>query len=163
MKLLPPCALLLAYMHETSAFFAPTNAFRASSSVLGKQHQLGSPSAVGVQERGSASRYGVCFMVAGGRTPFIAGNWKMNPLDLAEAKYLAKKVILPLFPALEPCLRDKTRHFISTNLATICMCYQYPYCSGLTSTAPEFIIYSGVQKWNRKKRRETSKCICFCR
>lgn len=75
---------------EAKAFVAPTNAFLASST-----SPFGTLSPVGVQERGSGSRQqqGVCHMVSGGRTPFIAGNWKMNPLDLASAKDLARKVI----------------------------------------------------------------------
>lgn len=92
MKLSSPCVLLLVGIPEATAFVAPTNAFLAASS-----SQFGTLSPVGVQERGPSSRWqqGVCHMVAGGRTPFIAGNWKMNPLDLASAKDLAKKVIPP--------------------------------------------------------------------
>lgn len=44
-----------------------------------------------MQERVNAKQ-GVCQMAAGGRVPFIAGNWKMNPLDLDSAKALAKQV-----------------------------------------------------------------------
>ena len=75
--------MVLAGVPVASAFMAPTTAFHGASSGLGRQG--------GVQERVNANQ-GVCQMVAGGRVPFIAGNWKMNPLDLDSAKALAKQV-----------------------------------------------------------------------
>lgn len=84
MKVTAPCLLTLAAAPAATAFVTPANAFRAPSSAVG---QRGSSSSSGV-----ASQQGVCQMMAGGRVPFIAGNWKMNPLDLATAKDLAKQV-----------------------------------------------------------------------
>lgn len=77
------CALVLAGVPTASAFMAPTTSFHGASSGLGRQGS--------VQERVNAKQ-GVCQMAAGGRVPFIAGNWKMNPLDLDSAKALAKQV-----------------------------------------------------------------------
>lgn len=118
MKFASPSLLIMVCMPESSAFLAPTNGFRITSSTKGK-HLPWAPSAVGVQERGAGSKNDVCHMVAGGRTPFIAGNWKMNPLDLGSAKDLAKKVaeqttgltgvevaVIPPHPFLVPVLEQ---------------------------------------------------------
>lgn len=68
--------LVLAGLPAGSAFVAPAKVF----------HGAGVGAARGSTERSSAS----CQMMA--RVPFIAGNWKMNPLDLGTAKDLAKAV-----------------------------------------------------------------------
>lgn len=68
--------LVLAGLPAGSAFVAPAKVF----------HGAGVGAARGSTERSSGS----CQMMA--RVPFIAGNWKMNPLDLGTAKDLAKAV-----------------------------------------------------------------------
>lgn len=68
--------LVLAGLPAGSAFVAPAKVF----------HGAGVGAARGSTERSTAS----CQMMA--RVPFIAGNWKMNPLDLGTAKDLAKAV-----------------------------------------------------------------------
>lgn len=70
--------LVLAGLPAGCAFVAPAKVFHGAG--VGAAH--GSSTA----ERSSAT----CQMMA--RVPFIAGNWKMNPLDLGTAKDLAKAV-----------------------------------------------------------------------
>lgn len=67
--------LVLAGLPAGSAFVAPAKVFHGAG--------------VGAA-RGSTERSSSCQMMA--RVPFIAGNWKMNPLDLGTAKDLAKAV-----------------------------------------------------------------------
>ncbi|CAB1112613.1 unnamed protein product [Ectocarpus sp. CCAP 1310/34] len=68
--------LTLAGLGAGSAFVAPATAFH------------GAGVAAITAPRGSSSAS--CQMMA--RVPFIAGNWKMNPLDVDSAKDLAKSV-----------------------------------------------------------------------
>ncbi|CAM9221338.1 unnamed protein product [Pylaiella littoralis] len=68
--------LVLAGVPAGSAFVAPAKAFHGSSLATG-----------GATRSASSSS---CQMMA--RVPFIAGNWKMNPVDLDTAKDLAKAV-----------------------------------------------------------------------
>lgn len=63
-------------MPAGSAFVAPAKVF----------HGAGVGAARGTERSSAAS----CQMMA--RVPFIAGNWKMNPIDLGSAKDLAKAV-----------------------------------------------------------------------
>lgn len=85
MKLSSSCVLMLAGVPTTYAFVAP-GGFKGAA--LGARNHAQERSAIAV--RGSSQG---CHMMAGGRVPFIAGNWKMNPLDLTSAKDLAKQVI----------------------------------------------------------------------
>lgn len=82
-------ALALASTPMASAFVAPVASLRAAP-------------AAGLARQSSSSS-DVCQMMAGGRVPIIAGNWKMNPLDLATAKDLAKKVGSDFFMLYFPC------------------------------------------------------------
>lgn len=68
--------LVLAGLPAGSAFVAPAKVFHGAA--VGPTRST---------ERSSASS---CQMMA--RVPFIAGNWKMNPIDLGTAKDLAKAV-----------------------------------------------------------------------
>lgn len=80
------------------AFVAPS-AFNgaALARTQGAQQRTGSQYGGGCQQQ-QQQQYQqhhpelVVCMSAGGRMPFIAGNWKMNPLSLDEAKVLSKKV-----------------------------------------------------------------------
>lgn len=87
---------LLSGAVTAQAFVAP-NAFHGSAAALARTHSLretGRPQYTGAQGAVQQQYHGsnVVCMSAGGRTPFIAGNWKMNPLSLDEAKSLAKQV-----------------------------------------------------------------------
>lgn len=72
--------LVLAGLPAGSAFVAPAKVFHGAG--------VGPAARGGSTERSSSSAS--CQMMA--RVPFIAGNWKMNPLDLGTAKDLAKAV-----------------------------------------------------------------------
>lgn len=65
-------------MPAGSAFVAPAKAFH------------GAGVATSGATRSAAASSSSCQMMA--RVPFIAGNWKMNPIDLDSAKDLAKAV-----------------------------------------------------------------------
>lgn len=88
---------LLSGAVAAQAFVAP-NAFHGSVTSLARTHSLretGRPHYTGAQAAAVQQQHhgsNVVCMSAGGRTPFIAGNWKMNPLSLDEAKSLAKQV-----------------------------------------------------------------------
>lgn len=103
MKITATSVLALAGAPAASAFVAPTSAFNGASVAAAGARR-------GMQERVSAVQ---CQMVSGGRVPFIAGNWKMNPLDLQSAKDLAKQVsvmcaVMRVQPEdLEQCICSK--------------------------------------------------------
>lgn len=85
MKLSSSCILGLAGLPVAYGFVSPSK-----FNVVSISHQSFA------QERGaSASQHrhtqGALCMTAS-RVPFIAGNWKMNPLELDAAKDLSKKV-----------------------------------------------------------------------
>lgn len=80
MKLPYACVLALAVVPAVQAFLGPGVVERA---LLGDR-----------RAQSPQRDHNVVCMMAGGRTPFIAGNWKMNPLDLSAAKDLAKQVML---------------------------------------------------------------------
>lgn len=69
---------VLAGLPAGSAFVAPAKAFH------------GAGVATSGATRSASSSSSSCQMMA--RVPFIAGNWKMNPIDLDTAKDLAKAV-----------------------------------------------------------------------
>lgn len=83
MKLLLPYVLALVGLSVASSFIVPSS-FNGGS-VTRRSFAQERSSSTHRQQQGA-----LCMTAA--RVPFIAGNWKMNPLELSTAKDLAKKV-----------------------------------------------------------------------
>lgn len=88
MKLPSSCVLVLSCLQATYSFVVP-HGFNAVST---RRHSLAQERDVSFMPHQQPQERRGTLCMAAGRVPFIAGNWKMNPLELSTAKDLAKQV-----------------------------------------------------------------------